>query len=120
VRIKVVGPCASGKSVLATRLRTLGYQAQAAAQDHSYVPDMWRRLHPPDLLVYLDLSLPEAHRRGRVGMGWDQHYLDQQHYRLRHARRHCDLYLHTDGLSEDQVLQEVLGFLAAREGSTGC
>jgi hypothetical protein len=119
VRIKVVGPCASGKSVLAAQLRTLGYQAQAAAQDHSYVPDMWRRLDPPDLLVYLDVSLPEAHRRGRVGMGWDQDYLDLQRSRLRHARRHCDLYLHTDGLSENQVLQEVLSFLAARDHPVG-
>jgi hypothetical protein len=111
LRIKVVGPCASGKSSLAVRLRALGYEAGSAAQDHSYVPDMWQRLNPPDLLVYLDVSLAEARRRGRLGMGWDQEYRDRQNERLRHARAHCDLYLSTDGLSEEEVLERVVEFL---------
>jgi thymidylate kinase len=107
VRIKVVGPCGSGKSTLAARLRALGYQASSAAQDHSYVPDMWRRLNPPDLLIYLDVSLEEAQQRGRTGFGWDQEYLDRQKARLRHAREHCDLYLETDGLDEEEVVVRV-------------
>jgi thymidylate kinase len=114
LRIKVVGPCASGKSVLVERLRRLGYNAGSAAQDHSYVPDMWQRLNPPDLLIYLDVSLEQAHNRGRKGTGWDQAYLDEQHRRLRHARDHCHLYLPTDDLSEGQVLDRVLAFLQAR------
>ena len=109
MRIKVAGPCASGKSTLAARLCALGYDASSTAQDHSYVPDMWQRLNPPDLLVYLDLSLATAHGRGRTG--WDQAYLDEQEYRLRHARAHCDLYVATDDLTEDQVLALVLDFL---------
>jgi len=115
MRIKVAGPCASGKSSLAARLRALGYDASSTAQDHSYVPDMWRRLNPPDLLVYLDLSLATAHQRGRTG--WDQAYLDEQEHRLRHARAHCDLYLATDDLTEDQVLVLVLDFLQSTPGS---
>lgn len=111
MQIKVVGPCASGKSMLAARLRDLGYDARSAAQDHSYVPDMWQRLHPPDVLVYLDVTLAAAQQRGRVGMGWDQHYLDRQLHRLRHARTHCDLYLLTDELTEAEVLYRVLEFL---------
>jgi hypothetical protein len=111
MRIKVVGPCASGKSVLAAGLRLLGYDACSAAQDHSCVPDMWQRINPPDLLIYLDVTLAEARRRGRTGVGWDQTYLDQQRQRLRHARAHCDLYLPTDGLAEDQVLARALEFL---------
>lgn len=111
MRVKVVGPCASGKSSLAARLRKLGFDAQSAAQDHSHVPDMWRRFDPPDILVYLDVSLEAAQERGRVGIGWDQDYLDDQNHRLRHARAHCDLYLHTDALGEEDVLAEVLGFL---------
>lgn len=111
MRIKIVGPCASGKSALAARLRALGYDAHSAAQDHSYVPDMWQRLNPPDVLVYLDITLEEAQRRGRIGMGWDQAYLDEQHFRLRHARDHCDLYLPTDGLTEEEVWEHVLDFL---------
>jgi hypothetical protein len=115
MRIKVVGPCASGKTVLATALRALGYDAHSAAQDHSYVPDMWYRLNPPHLLVYLDVTLEAAHQRGRTGIGWNQAYLDEQHHRLRHARAHCDLYLLTDGLSEREVLAQVLSFLRQYE-----
>jgi hypothetical protein len=109
MRIKVVGPCSSGKSVLAAGLRTLGYDARSAAQDHSYVPDMWQRLEPPDVLIYLDVTLETARQRGRIG--WDQRYLDEQSQRLRHARAHCHLYLPTDGLTEEEVLVRVLAFL---------
>jgi hypothetical protein len=109
MRIKVVGPCASGKSRLAAGLRALGYDARSAAQDHSYVPDMWQRLDPPDVLIYLDLTLETARRRGRIG--WDQKYLDEQSHRLRHARAHCHLYLPTDGLTEEEVLARALDFL---------
>jgi deoxyadenosine/deoxycytidine kinase len=115
MRIKVVGPCACGKSMLAAQLRELGYDARSAAQDHSYVPDMWQRLNPPDVLIYLDVTLKTAQRRGRVGSGWDQNYLDEQHHRLRHARAHCDLYLATDALSEEEVLADVLDFLQQSE-----
>lgn len=111
MRVKVVGPCASGKSVLAASLKGLGYDARTAAQDHSLVPDMWRRLNPPDVLIYLDVTLETAHQRGRIGMGWDQQYLDEQHQRLRHARAHCDFYLLTSDLSEEEVLARVLDFL---------
>jgi len=111
MRIKVVGPCGSGKSTLARRLRAMGYHASSAAQDHSYVPDMWRRLNPPDLLIYLDVSLEEAHLRGRTGCGWDQAYLDRQKARLSHARLHCDLYLDTSGLDEDEVVARVVGWI---------
>jgi len=115
MRIKVVGPCASGKSVLAAGLRELGYDATSAAQDHAYVPDMWQRLNPPDLLIYLDVTLRSARERGRTGMGWTQEYLDEQHRRLRHARAHCDFYLPTDDLSAEQVLAETLKFLRQLE-----
>lgn len=115
MRIKLVGPCASGKSGLAARLRELGYDAGSAAQDHSYVPDMWQRLNPPDLLIYLDVTLRSARERGRTGMGWNQEYLDEQHWRLRHARTHCDLYLPTGDLTEEQVLAETLEFLRQLE-----
>jgi hypothetical protein len=72
---------------------------------------MWQRLNPPDVLIYLDVTLASAQKRGRVGTGWDQAYLDAQHQRLRHARIHCDLYLPTDDLAEDEVLAQVLSFL---------
>jgi hypothetical protein len=115
MRIKVVGPCASGKSVLAARLRELGYDASSAAQDHSYVPDMWQRLNPPDVLIYLDVTLESVRKRGRIGMGWGQDSLDEQHARLRHARAHCHFYLPTDDLMEETVLERVLVFLRRLE-----
>ena len=115
MRIKIVGPCASGKSTLAARLRALGYKASSAAQDHSYVPDMWQRVNPPDLLIYLDVTLETAWQRGRAGAGWNQDYLDEQHHRLRHARAYCDLYLPTDGLTEKEVEARVLDYLKVLE-----
>jgi hypothetical protein len=48
-------------------------------------------------------------------MGWDQEYLDVQSHRLRHARAHCDFYLLTDDLSEDEVLSRATGFLQQLE-----
>jgi hypothetical protein len=101
--------------MLAAGLRELGYDATSAAQDHSYVPDMWQRLNPPDLLVYLDVTLEAARNRGRIGLGWDEGYLEQQRFRLRHARVHCDLYLATDDLTEEMVLKRVLDFLQRAE-----
>jgi gluconate kinase len=115
MRIKVVGPCASGKSTLAAGLRRLGYDATSAAQDHSFVPDMWRRLNPPDLLIYLDVTLQTARERGRAGHGWDQAYLDEQHERLRHARAYCDLYLPTYGLGKGEVLEQAVAFIRNME-----
>ncbi len=111
MRIKIVGPCASGKSVLVARLRNLGYEVFSAAQDHSFVADMWQRISPPDLLIYLDVTVEAAQERGRFGMGWNQSYLDEQHRRLRHARAHCDLYLPTQDLSEQEVLDRVVQFV---------
>jgi hypothetical protein len=78
---------------------------------------MWQRLNPPAVLIYLDLTMEAARQRGRSGMGWDQVYLDREHERLRHARAHCDLYLSTDRLSEDEVLAQVLGYLQRLSGS---
>ena len=115
MRLKVVGPCASGKSVLVAGLRDLGYDVSSAAQEHSSVPDMWQRINPPDLLIYLDVTLKAMQRRGRVGMGWSQNSLDKQHHRLRHARAHCDLYLATQDLSEGEVVVQVVRFLKQRD-----
>ena len=63
-QIKLVGVCASGKSTLLHTLRAAGFDVLPCAQEHSYVPDLWRRLHPPDLLIFLDAQpATVAHRR---------------------------------------------------------
>ena len=107
--IAVVGPCASGKSSLVRQLEALGYNVRHVAQDHSYVPDMWRRLTDPDLLIYLDVELSTIARRRRIS--WGERYLANERYRLRHARQHCDFYLATDDLTEEEVLEQVVAFL---------
>jgi guanylate kinase len=110
-RVVVVGPDAAGKSTLVRRLRALGYNARSCAQEHSYVPDMWRVLARPDFLVFLDARLETIAQRRRIG--WGQERLDRLGERLADARRHCDLYLPTDGLSPRDVADRVVEAVAA-------
>jgi len=102
-RIAVVGPCASGESELVSRLQTLGYEARHCAQEHSYVPDMWRRISRPEILIYLDAST--AVLAARRATAADEHYLRLQRQRLAHARSHCDLYIDTSALDKEGVLR---------------
>ena len=108
-RIAVVGVCASGKSVLVGGLCTLGYDVRSCAQEHSYVPDMWQRLSRPEVLVYLDASLPVIHKRRHTTL--DEGHLAEQRRRLEHARRHCTVLVNTDSLTEPQVLAQVIAEL---------
>ncbi len=108
--IAVVGVCASGKSSLVKRLRSLGYDARQVLQEHSYVPDMWQRLTQPDLLIYLDASL-ETIRTRKCMADWESWILDEERSRLRHAREHCDLYIDTDSLDAAGVLKQAIDFL---------
>ena len=114
MRIAVVGPCASGKTALVERLRKLGYEARECVQEHSYVPTMWQKISQPDVLVYLDASLAAIAERRSAD--WSEEYLAKLNRRLSHARQHCDLYIQTDELSEEEVLERALDFL--REEST--
>ena len=109
MRIAVVGPCASGKTVLVEHLRKLGYEARECVQEHSYVPTMWQKVSQPDVLIYLDASLPTIVARRPAD--WSEEHLAKLNRRLSHARQHCDLYIQTDCLSEEQVLERALDFL---------
>jgi adenylate kinase family enzyme len=109
MRITLVGPCASGKSILARALRSQGYDSHQCSQEHSYVADMWRRVCKPDILIYLDVSIEIIRQRRQIN--WGISYLQILQHRLRDARQHCDLYLQTDNLSPAEVLHEVLVFL---------
>jgi len=110
-RIAIVGPCASGKTTLATRLQRAGYSARQVVQEHSYVAEMWEVLAAPDLLIFLDASFATCNRR--KALNWlENEYLEQRR-RLRHAKEHCDLYIETDALTSEEVLQAVLRTLQA-------
>ncbi len=112
--IAIVGPCASGKSLLVRALRELGYNAREVVQEHSYAPAMWQIITQPDALIYLDVSWEAARLRRPTDAGparWEE-----QARRLRHARRHADLYVNTDRLTPHEVLERALAFLGACVG----
>jgi deoxyadenosine/deoxycytidine kinase len=109
VVLGVVGPCASGKTTLVAALRALNYQVRHIAQEHSYVQDMWQRIGNPDLLIYLDVSFEESVRR--TGTTWTRDIFEKQIYRLRHAHENADMYIQTDNLTPQQVLEKVLDLL---------
>jgi len=110
--IKVVGPCAAGKSTLTDRLRRLGYNARQVAQEHSDVPDMWQRIDPPDILIFLD-ARDETLLQRRPSQTLAA-LLPRERRRLAHARAHADLIIITDELTPDEVMAEALAFLKAR------
>ena len=87
-----------------------GYQVRQPAQEHSYVPDMWRRNNPPDILIYLDVDSANAQKR-RTYVGADPQRLLDQRQRLSHAFQHCDFYLDTSELTPAQVEVRVIRFL---------
>lgn len=106
--VTVVGVCSAGKSTLVRALRERGYKARTVAQEHSHVPYLWQRSRP-DVVIYLDASLPTIRRRRRVR--WSQPVLDEERRRLSHAREHAHLYIHTDGLSPQDVASRALTYL---------
>ena len=111
--IGVVGPDAAGKSTLIAGLTRLGYSTRHIAQEHSFVKDMWQRLTNPQILVFLDVSYPTScHRRK---LDWTEADWQEQQDRLSHARANADLYLDTDTLTVDEVLNRVVEFI--RKGS---
>lgn len=108
--IKVVGVSAAGKSTLASGLREQGYNARPASQEHSEVPEMWRKIRPPALLIYLEIDLATQIER-RPDVSWDPAWLATEEYRLRHARQHANLILNTCGMEAGEVLTHVLAWL---------
>ena len=104
--IGVVGPCAAGKSTLVAELRSRGYQARHIAQEHSYVQDMWKQISNPDILIYLDVCFEISMKR--TDSNWSRVIYNNQIQRLVHAKKHANLYINTDDLSSEQVLELVL------------
>lgn len=111
--IKIVGVSAAGKSTLVAALRERGYNARPASQEHSEVPDMWRRIRPPAVLIYLDADLAAQQAR-RPDVSWSPRALATEKARLQHARAHADLYIDTRSLTAAQVLERAIKFLHER------
>jgi RNase adaptor protein for sRNA GlmZ degradation len=107
--VGVVGPCGSGKSTLIAKLETHGYSCRHIAQEHSYVKDMWLRITHPDVLIFLYASFPVSTARRKLN--WLERDHAEQERRLSHARQHADLFVDTDSLTPEQVLDLVLAFL---------
>ena len=63
----------------------------------------------PDLLIYLGASFPVSTARRRLD--WQEREYQEQLRRLAHARDHAHLFIDTDNLTPDQVLQKALAFL---------
>lgn len=112
-KIGVVGPCASGKSTLIAGLNMANIEFRHIAQEHSYVPTMWKRLTNPDLLIFLDASYAVTCRRRNLN--WTDAEYAEQHRRLSHARQYADLYIMTDNLSPEDVRTRVLDFLRSKQ-----
>jgi len=107
--IAIVGPCGAGKTTLAKKLQSLGFDARQVGQEHSYVPAMWELMSQPDMLVFLDVSFDRATKRKKFL--WTEEEYNEQVRRLRHAREHCDLLIDTTQLSPREILKRVLKHL---------
>jgi cytidylate kinase len=109
-KVGVVGPCSAGKSTLVKGLRLHGFtNSRPISQEHSYVPDMWQRITNPDVLIYLDVTFEYAQKRR--WLNWTVDEYSEQLRRLEHARQHAHLYVDTNPLTVEKVLDVVLKFL---------
>ncbi|MFT4036576.1 MAG: hypothetical protein QM692_00240 [Thermomicrobiales bacterium] len=113
-RIVVVGTCASGKSTLVTALRSHGYDAHSAAQEHSAVARLWQR-SSPDVLIALVASIDAV--RARRGETWPEWLHTAQRERLQTAENEADLVIDTSGRSAEEVQQIAVAFLETRAAS---
>lgn len=111
--VKVVGVSAAGKSTLVTGLRVRGYNARSASQEHSEMPEMWRKIRPPAALIYLEIDLASQRER-RPDVAWNPEWLVTEEKRLAHARQHADLILNTCGMAATDVLVLALAWLEAQ------
>ena len=110
--IGVVGPCGSGKTTLIAGLEREGFRCRHIAQEHSYVPQMWKRITNPDLLIYLNSSFEVSTQRRKLN--WNEAEYQEQLRRLDHARQHADLIIETDDLSPAEVLECTLSFIRSK------
>jgi hypothetical protein len=108
-RVVVVGPCASGKTTLAIRLRECGIDARVCGQEHSAIRNLWLRMEP-DILVALALDLETL--RERRSPRWPKRLYDVQMERLRDAYAAANVVIDTSSTSPDDMVARVLALMA--------
>lgn len=106
----LVGVCAAGKSTVSRLLAERGIWAKPVAQEHSQVPDLYRRTGP--VVVLLVASWETVHHRRHLT--WDPAFYRTEWERLASARRAASFIIHTDVLSADQVAERVARWFSQR------
>jgi GTPase SAR1 family protein len=114
IRVVVVGPCASGKSTLAERLRARGIDAYVCAQEHSEVETLWLHLGP-EVVIALDVDLTTV--RARRGADWPEAIFREQRRRLAAARAAADVVIDTAAHDADATVDAALRALSQYEAT---
>lgn len=109
-KIILVGPCASGKTTLASYLQAHGHNVRVCGQEHSGIRDFWRHLSP-DVLVALDVDLVTL--RQRRSAEWPEHLYLVQRGRLASAFAAADIIVDSTRNDADAVADRVLAWLRA-------
>ncbi|MBP9041462.1 MAG: hypothetical protein KBF64_06780 [Anaerolineaceae bacterium] len=104
--IGIVGVCASGKTTLNAGLTALGFNCRHIAQEHSYVPTMWRRITNPDILIYLEVSYENT--IVRKSLNWTRDEYAQQLFRLQDAIENAQIHINTDDLTPQQLIDRAV------------
>ena len=107
-RIVVIGPCASGKTSLTTRLQGLGYDALACGQEHSEIAELWKH-QQPDVVIGLRIGLQTL--RQRRSDGWPEAIYSRQMTRLESGYRNADLVIDCDAVDQQAVMDRVIAWL---------
>ncbi|MDW7675149.1 MAG: hypothetical protein SCK28_11510 [Bacillota bacterium] len=118
--IVVGGVCGSGKSTLIEGLKKNGFHAHSVAQEHSNAPKMYL-MTKPDYVILLDCNYDTVQERRNVG--WTRQQLQDQLYRLRHMREHCNLFINTEKCTVDEVLAKAISAInrfKERGETNGC
>jgi hypothetical protein len=89
-----------------------GYDAHVTSQEHSAIPTLWNRREPA-ILIALQADL-ESVRLRRRNPRWSKSVWLEQQARLADAFEHADYVADTSDRNANEVVQDVLGYLAAR------
>lgn len=116
--IAFVGPCGAGKSTLTKQFRALGMRVRMPAQEHSGIPDLWRKRMEPDYLIALDAPNDILRSRRPRALLMHDAFLAKERRRLAHAFAHADLKLDTSSMSVDEAVEVVLAWLNEQESLT--